>query len=359
MKTIQISEETRIPGTNLILEAKDKILFKESNSISSYLEEFKNSYRTIIGIDRESITKIDYNVIKEFMESIPFPITSMEIEKENGSVRWNSKTKEALFYAYGDSISWKIGYIPFYSEYRYISSKNLDFMKSSMNDLEEVIRFLGLNRVAKAMEPLFKRELKLKFTGVVGNFNPYRYLIYCVKTKDPKNFLKKLSKKPDISTWIKMIRPFFDYSYRAPAFMKSLDEILKLCFSPIEDLVFGREISKEWLESIGVSLGGHSEKPIADPLQSKALKSFANKLSATPEGIVSDLEEYMKDTKNRVRRQRSISEAVYEFLAEFVEYVYEEDLMDYYDPYYGFPGKILYFEVIQPIEIKVFGEATY
>lgn len=33
--------------------------------------------------------------------------------------------------------------------------------------------------------------------------------------------------------------------------------------------------------------------------------------------------------------------------------------MDYYDPYYGFPGKVLYFEVIQPIEIKVFGEATY
>ena len=357
MKTVEINEAIKVPGTRLILESGDKILFRESDDISYYLEKFKDSYRTEVGTERESFTKIDYNLIKEFMESIPFPITSMNIGIEgNHNVTWNSETKEALFYAYGNRELWGMGFIPFHSKYKFFYSKNLDYMKSTVKDFEKIIRSLSLNRAVKVMEPLFERESKLRGTGrFIGKFDPYSYLKYCVELKTSENLLKKLSKKPDISTWIKTIRSAFAFPFKTLTLMDNLDEVLELCLSPIEKLVFGKEVSREWLESIGVSIGNYSERPIADPMQSKALKSFAGKLSVSPEDIVNDLEEYMKDVGNGIRRHRNMSEAVYGYLAEFIEYVYGKDLMDYYNPYYGFPGKILYYEVIQPIEIKLFG----
>lgn len=368
MKTIQISEETRIPGTNLILEANDRIFFKEEININSILEEFYSIMKGTLG---DQVDENQFKELSDFIHKLPINIDQNEILL-NGEGKFTSlMIKKENFY-------WDVLYTPsdglksYFVSLPYITTGFVPIKREYSNIIEAIKEINSLGSLGSSIFNKV-RDIVSHSSYSLGSskfpFNVYRYAYLCLKKKTPENLLKEFDSDPSGKKWARFIVKNFILNEHMDQkeVLQKRNALVKKYISPIESLIFGKGkgVTAKFISRIDSSINVINKSPKSnkvystDPLESKALKSFAKKLSATPLDIVSDLEDYMKDTKNRVRRQRSISEAVYEYLAEFVDYVYEEDLMDYYDPYYGFPGKTLYFEIIQPIEIKVFGEATY
>lgn len=366
MKTIQIAEETRIPGTNIILESKDRIFFKEEVNIDSILEEFYSIMKEVLG---DQVDENQFKDLSNFIHKLPISLDQNEI-RLNGTGKFTSLTiKKENFY-------WSILYFPSKRlESYFVSLPYITKYEPIEKEYSNIIKAIKeINSLGSFGSSIFKEVNSFANSNSysIGSnkfpFNVYRYAYVCLKKKTPDNLLKEFDSDLSGEKWARFIVKNFILNGHMDQkeVLQKRNALVKKYISPIESLIFGRGkgVTAKFISRIDSPMTViKSPKPTrvysTDPLESKALKSFAKKLSATPQDIVSDLEDYMKDTKNRVRHQRSISEAVYEFLAKFVDYVYEEDLMNYYDPYYGFPGKVLYFEVIQPIEIKVFGEATY
>lgn len=259
MKTIQITEETRIPGTNIILEFNDRILYREDSfdefqKLEQAFDEkgliinetSKNELLNFLKKDplkRELVAKIDKNLgkISFTIGDYPFKIDGIFIINKDDEAEFR------YFYTRNQLYNEKLASLKNQLE---IALKDALYLKKKGFD------YRNSEKVAKVLEESW-------FPSNFLSVSPIRYFSNCLEFNSKKEFLDEISSELDGSSWVKFLQTAINEPEKT--IIKNYEKILTKFCNPIESLVFGEPVSSQYIATIDLSSQINPEDVIKTP----------------------------------------------------------------------------------------------
>ena len=257
MKTIEIKEETRIPGTDLVLEANDKIMFKES--LESEVDSILARLKKIDEYGFATITAPEEKALKEFIADWSYnrgvysPSTDRMILIGKTGVL-SIEIDKNLY----DSSSLLPGFSLFFRD---LAGKGLGEEKavvyykkvlSLIKNLKKLDEFVSSPVLVNNTKKLFNLRDEYLASRVIG-----AWVEKCVAAGSPQKFYKRMISSYAGEQWIKDIINavkkgsveglYGDRTRLDPdeVLNKEQDILDKFC-DPIETFVFGKPVSSAY-----------------------------------------------------------------------------------------------------------------
>ena len=247
MKTINIKDDTRIPGTNITLESGDLVYFKESARAKELLDQAISFYRDKVFPQLEE----DEKILDELLDLVP----GREAKAKWGDIIIGSGPLSITFKPYFEgmmttTISGKDNRIwmrPFNAtpeNYAYGLDGIRKYLKeinysSFKNKIPQILRdFCYNDTFLRKIQRLFG---KYSAEGVIGG-----WIELCLKAGTAKKFANIINASYSGEAWAKEIERIADPSKDAVWALEHQEKIYKSLCDPIETVIFGSPVSSTY-----------------------------------------------------------------------------------------------------------------
>lgn len=262
MKHLKINETIRIPGTDLILEAGDKVFFKEADS-----DIVDDLIKVTPGLDNFPSVISDIRSDIQKMKSM-LPDLKLKVSKENHQIDFEFDYINKPLYGHTHMTSAIGGLDPKTKEliisYGTVTTSLTPLYGYSIYGIEEIEKYLSeINLKGKKVKDLldrfFSRDFKKAVYKAFGkSYIPETLIGYwlqvCLSSGSLSNLLKTIENTPgkNLETkWAKMLSEAYRSRNSARLPLKSIllnkEKILTALCDPIETYVFGKPVTSAYL----------------------------------------------------------------------------------------------------------------